>query len=98
MVETWRSIVGNREIYMVSNFGNVKTSDRIGARGRFIKGRALSCYKNSSGYNRVSMNLDGNSREYFVHRLVAQLFVDNPNNKPCINHIDGNKLNTEVIT
>jgi hypothetical protein len=93
MGEVWKTIPGNREIYMVSNEGNVKTADRIGARGHFIKGRDLSFHKNSSGYNRVGMNLDGNLREYLVHRLVAQLFVDNPNNKPCVNHKDGNKLN-----
>ena len=93
MVEVWKTIPGNREIYMISNAGNVKTADRIGARGRFIKGHKLSTHKNSSGYNRVAMNLDGKLKEYFTHRIVAQLFVDNPNNKPCVNHIDGNKLN-----
>lgn len=93
MVEVWKTIPGNREIYLISNTGNVKTADRIGARGRFIKGRVLSTHKNSSGYNRVAMNLDGKFKEYFIHRIVAQLFVDNPNNKSFVNHIDGNKTN-----
>ena len=93
MIEKWKSINGNREIYMVSNLGNVKTADRNGARGYFVKGHILLQRQNSSGYNRVSMNLEGKSKEYFVHRLVAQLFVENPNNYDFVNHKDGNKLN-----
>lgn len=93
MTEEWKYIDGNREIYMVSNFGNVKTSDRMGARGYFVKGHILLQRLNSSGYNRVTLNLNGKSKSYFVHRLVAKLFVENPNNHDFVNHKDGNKQN-----
>lgn len=93
MNEVWKSIVGNREIYAISNFGNIKTLDREGARGHFVKGHSLTVHKNSSGYYRVNLNIYGNSQSFLVHRLVALYFVDNPYNYEFVNHKDGNKLN-----
>lgn len=93
MNEIWKSIVGNREIYAISNFGNVKTLDREGARGLIVKGHALTQHKNSSGYYRVNMNLYGKQQSFLVHRLVALYFVENKNGYEFVNHIDGNKLN-----
>ena len=48
---------------------------------------------NHKGYKRVSLFYEGKSKKYFVHRLVAMLYVENPNNKNQVNHIDGDKLN-----
>lgn len=48
------------------------------------------------GYNRVNLSLNGKAKKFRVHRLVAQAFIDNPLNKPFVNHIDGNKLNNHV--
>lgn len=93
MNEVWKGIVGNREIYAISNLGNIKTLDREGARGCVVKGHSLTAHKNSSGYYRVNLNIYGNSQSFFVHRLVALCFVDNPYNKEFVNHKDGNKLN-----
>jgi hypothetical protein len=49
-------------------------------------------------YERVVLFLEGNgkSKKYLVHRLVAETFIPNPQNKPQVNHIDGNKLNNKV--
>jgi len=50
-------------------------------------------FDTSSKYARVTIRVDGKSKRFSVHRIVAEAFIDNPDNKPCVNHIDGNKLN-----
>lgn len=96
MNEQWKEIKGNREIYEVSTYGTVRSKDRQGARGRHIKGHELTQRHNSNGYLRCDMNIDGKGRSYLVHRLVANAFIPNPDNKPFINHIDGDKENNHV--
>ena len=49
--------------------------------------------KNNRGYHIVDLYHNGEHRTYLVHRLVAETFVPNPDNKPCVNHIDGDKDN-----
>lgn len=96
MNEEWIEIQGNREIYEISNFGNVRTKTRQGARGHVVKGHSIKQRNNSNGYLRCSMNLGNGSKEYLVHRLVAQYFVENPHGKQYVNHIDGNKHNNRA--
>lgn len=93
MIENWKELKGHREIYEISDLGNVRTKTRNGARGKIVLGHSLSQHINSTGYFRVSLNLDGRSKSYFTHRLVAMLFVQKVEGKDCVNHIDGNKLN-----
>lgn len=53
-------------------------------------------YIDKYGYRRVLLHVNGTRLKFFVHRLVANKFITNPNNKPQVNHIDGNKLNNNV--
>lgn len=96
MKEQWKEIKGNREIYEVSNLGNIRTKDREGARGNKIKGHILTQYDNSSGYLRCGMNIDGKQKLYLVHRLVAKLFILNPDGKSDVNHKNGDKHDNSV--
>lgn len=96
MKEQWKEIKGNRETYEVSSLGNVRTKDREGARGQRIKGHILSQRDNSNGYLRCDMNVDGKTKSHLIHRLVAEKFIPNPDNKLFVNHIDGNKHNNSV--
>lgn len=82
--------------YKVYEDGTVVSLGRIGARGYIVKDRTLKTHPNSNGYLRVSMNLTGKSKEYFVHRLVAQCFIENPEGKDKVNHKDGNKINNNA--
>ena len=48
------------------------------------------------GYSTVTLCYEGKNNKWFVHRLVANLFIENNENKPCVNHKDGNKKNNNV--
>lgn len=56
-------------------------------------GKQVYVHVNKKGYNFVRLYVDGKSKTYLVHRLVAQLYIPNPDNKPEVNHKDGNKSN-----
>lgn len=95
MEEIWIDI---SERYSVSSLGNVKSKERRVNKkfgDRLVPERILSGGIGSHGYRTVSL-----CGEYkypvTVHFLVAKLFLSNPNNYPCVNHIDGNKLNNSV--
>lgn len=84
MREIWKEIHGYEGIYAVSTQGDIYS----------IKRRKLrKLRKDKYGYMMVSLNKDGNIRTFFVHRLVAASFIDNPQNLTEVNHIDGNKEN-----
>lgn len=97
MNEEWKEIKGYRDTYLVSNTGIVKKKARMGTRGNYVKEHIFTPHLNSNGYLRVSFrDSNGKLKEHFIHRLVAELFIPNLENKPCVNHIDGNKLNNSV--
>jgi hypothetical protein len=61
------------------------------------KGKRLKTRISYRGYEQVTIVKQDGSRIYaLVHRLVAQAFIDNPDNKPYVNHIDGNKTNNSI--
>ena len=84
MNEIWKDIKGDEGLYQISNFGKVKRKNRI------LKNRKISQYKG------VALSKEGKVKNYTIHRLVAQAFIDNPKNKKEVNHIDGNKDNNMV--
>jgi DNA-binding transcriptional regulator YiaG len=59
-------------------------------------GRILAHALNQKGYPGVSLHINGKEKYFRVHRLVALKFIPNPENKPCVNHIDRNRLNCHV--
>ena len=96
MAEIWKELVGNRETYLISNFGNVKTKPRNG-RQHFIKSHPIKIQTKENGYQRVVLSLDKNgSKYYYVHRLVAETFIPNPENLKSVGRRDGDKLKNPV--
>lgn len=85
--ELWQDIDGYEGLYMISNLGRVKS---LHGKGRILK------QSNSNEYSHVSLYKNGNGKTLLVHRLVGNAFVPNPENKPEINHKDGNKRNNVV--
>lgn len=86
MTEIWLSVKGYEGLYEVSNIGNVR---RVG-------GKLLSPKPGKLGYKIVSLSMNGYFKKYLVHRLVAEAFITNPDDKPYVNHLDGNKANNRV--
>ena len=95
MEEIWKEVKDFEGLYEVSNFGNVRSLDRISKDGRHLKGKTLKQHNNIDGYLVVNLR-NNDSHSYFVHRLVAIAFIPNPGNKPQVNHIDEDKENNKV--
>ncbi len=86
MSENWKSINGY-ENYKISDHGNVKNIKT----NKMLKPRV-----NSNGYCCVDLHDNKLRSTKSIHRLVAEAFFDNPDNKRCVDHIDRNKLNNHV--
>lgn len=98
-MEIWKTIKGF-ENYEVSNYGNVRSLERTITSKKWgyqkIKGRVLK--KNISGrYETVILSSNNKIKSFLVHRLVCIAFVDNKQEKPEVNHIDGNKMNNNYL-
>jgi len=94
MKEQWRDIEGF-DGYQVSNLGNVRSFWQVGrCKKKINKPRLKSKSKHYKGYLYVSLLHDGVKK--YVHRLVAEAFIPNPENKKYVNHIDENKTNNHV--
>lgn len=96
----WRDVVGYEGYYQVSNHGHVRSLTRMiqcGDRQAFQKGgRLLKLDTTKVGYHRVELAMGAKAKKHGVHRLVAMAFIPNPDNKPQVNHKDGNKINNSV--
>lgn len=90
----WKPVVGYEGLYEVSNTGIVRGLERFGNRNHTFQ-KELKPSKNKR-YEEVKLYKDGGKRTFKVHRLVAMAFVPNVENKPQINHIDGNKNNNNA--
>lgn len=97
--EVWRDIKGYEGYYQVSNFGRVKSLDRVAiySDGRIFKynGRQLKTTLNK-GYVHVKLSKHSDVKTFKIHRLVAEAFIPNPLNLPQVNHKDENKTNNNV--
>lgn len=96
--EIWRDI---KDFFgfQVSNFGRVRSVDRTvstGTRKRKIIGLILKTNKDKDGYEGVNLKIGSESYRKKVHRLVAEAFISNPNNYPCIDHINGIRNDNNV--
>lgn len=85
MKEIWEGVIGYEELYQASNLGNVRSSNKT-----------LKPTMNKYGYLYVSLYKNGVRTKYNVHRLVAEAFIPNPDNRPQVNHINGDKTDNRV--
>lgn len=98
--EVWRAVPDFEGKYEVSNLGRIRSLDRIvtmknGAK-RFHEGKLLTPKKQKNGYLFYQL-FDGNGKfkHWMLHRLVATVFIDNPQGYKEVNHKDGDKTNNK---
>lgn len=108
MKEEWKDIKGLEGYYQISNLGNVKSIDRevianINGGKKILRGKPMKLSEsvnkrreNYGYYLVVNLRKNGKNKVWFVHRLVAEAFINNPNKYPIVNHIDGNKHNNKA--
>ena len=85
--EIERDVVGYEGLYSIDIFGNVT---------RLSDNKEMKQQMNKFGYVNVSLRKNGKQKQHKVHRLIANAFIPNPQNKEQVNHIDGNKAHNVV--
>lgn len=91
MVEFWKDINDYEGLYQVSNLGRVKSLTRILKDGRKWEEKIIKPGNNGHGYLQVNLHKNGKQKNFFIHRLVAEAFIPNPDNLPYVNHKDEDK-------
>ena len=101
-MEEWRDIPGYEGLYQVSNLGRIRSliDKKYDLNEKVVKiinrEKMLKQNLTKKGYCNVKLYKNGKGETYKIHRLVAETFIPNPENKPQVNHIDGNKQNNCV--
>lgn len=90
--EVWRPVVGYEGLYEVSSLGRVATLNYKNTKTR----RLLSIAINTNWYQYINIYKNKIRTNIRVHRLVASAFLDNPNSKICVNHINGIKIDNSI--
>ena len=99
MEEVWKDIPGFEGMYQCSDIGNVKGLDRLvpcGKKTNSIKGQIIKPKIDRYGYPHLHISKDSKKFFFTVHRLVASTFIENKENKPQVNHINGIKTDNRI--
>lgn len=100
MEEQWYDIPNWEGLYQITKSGKVRNLDRciIDFMGRrhYFKGKEIKININNSGYACCHFSRNCKRKIMFIHRMIAELFVSNPENFSEVNHKDGNKMNNSI--
>lgn len=99
--ESWKNIKGYETFYKISSLGRVKslakTITRKDGEVKNLSEKIIKPFLTKKGYKQIVLTKDGDKKKHYIHRLVAQAFIPNPNNLPEVNHINEDKLDNEVV-
>jgi len=99
-IEQWYDIPEYKGLYQVSTLSRFKSLSRVVKHSfggnKTIRERIMTQGIDSKGYYRVFFTVLGITKMKLTHRLIANTFIPNPENKPEVNHKDGNKLNNHI--
>ena len=90
-IQNGTTLNGYEGLYKINKQGKIISLPRYRCRGKVKRATLIN-----NGYLIVNLCKNNKSKNYLLHRLVAETFIPNPENKPDINHIDGNKKNNCV--
>lgn len=101
MTEEWRDIKGYEGLYQISNLGRVKVLEKRNVswginRKKTVPEHIKTINIAKNGYYMVDLFKEHYRKRVYVHRLVAEAFIPNPCNLPCINHKDENRSNNDI--
>lgn len=96
MEEIWRQIIGADAHYEISNLGRARIREHNDENGGVVKCKLITPYMNSSGYLQYKIKYGGVRKKKYAHRLVAEMFIENPYNLAEVDHIDDDKINNCV--
>lgn len=101
MEEIWKPLHTLEHLYEISSLGRVRSLDkqikgRPGCKSFIMKGRIIKTSIGPVGYLRLTVGVNRKPVNFNIHRLIAIAFIPNPNNLPCVNHKDLNKLNNSL--
>ena len=85
--EEWRDIKGYEGLYQISNFGNIKSLNF----NKTNQQRILTLKKSTAGYYQIILYQKNKATNKYIHRLVAETFIPNPENKKQVNHKNRHK-------
>lgn len=95
-MEVWKDIKGYEGSYQISNLGRLKSLPRKSKRRYKSKEIIKKPSKLPKGYLRIALAKNGTKKYFYIHRLVAEAFIPNPNELLCVNHKDCNTSNNNV--
>lgn len=91
-----KNIMGYEGLYLIDSLGNVVSCPRQQG-SRFVNQyKILGTKVNRLGYKEVALSKGGKTKTVLLHRLIAKHFVENPDNLPCVNHINGIKSDNRI--
>ena len=96
MIEIWKDIKNYEGLYQVSSLGNVKRIMFINNQVKKKKEKVLKPQKHSGGYLSITLTKNGKQKQYLLHRIVAETFINKDNEKIEVNHINGNKKDNRI--